>query len=679
MNTKSTNVFTRIFRSTGLPPATVTKGAQIFDPQHARTRGQLWKFQGASGLSTCCGSPSRAPKGRRVINLRAGLALLVFASLSFVRVTECAAAQPASQQLPLDPLLQLMITQPSIEVTTNLQVSASFDPPTVRPGEKSLYRVTVNALTDSVEWPTQLAFPPSLEARLSARGQILIPSEGKLKPQTAINYHVIASREGFFATPEFRIQVYGRSILVPAARLSVTASAPSQTPQMLSLEMSDTNYYVGQPIKVVARLKGLPGNIVHGIQELRINGEGFLVDLAGARQSINVIPSAEGNVIAYQHETTLSPLKAGQLVLSAQGFTGNRFSGPIIIQGQVTIPGTAPQFQLVDSDPVTIHVQPLPRADELPGFTGAIGMYRVSPPQLSTNRIRTGDLLKLSVMIEGEGNLHRLVPPPPPTSTNWQVHPAVAGDVSALQSGAPLMPGSFAVFTYTLIPLTTNALETPAIPFSYFNPDQRAYVDASIPPAPVTVLEGNAALDARMLAAMTQDGAGKEKKMKLSDVVERPGWTATSLLPLQHRGWFIALQISPVLGFLAVWQWDRRRRFLELHPDIVMRRRARRALRRERRELRAAFVARDERRFAARAVGAMKIAVAPLHGAEPRAMVSRDIAEILAADTAGRELVQRFFAATDASEFSSERGELQGLLAMNSELDRVLHLLEARL
>ena len=66
---------------------------------------------------------------------------------------------------------------------------------------------------------------------------------------------------------------------------------------------------------------------------------------------------------------------------------------------------------LVDSDPVTIRVRPLPKDGELPGFNGAIGSFTIDPPKLATNTVRVGDPVKLTVAVRGKGSLGRLLPP----------------------------------------------------------------------------------------------------------------------------------------------------------------------------------------------------------------------------------------------------------------------------
>ena len=593
---------------------------------------------------------------------------------------------PASPPRP-DPLAQLMTSQPSIDVTSKVEATATFDPPVVRPGEKSVYRVTFNALDDSVKWPDEIVAPPQLALRLSARGQVLQPAGDRLKPQTAINHHVRASAPGSFTIPEFVVQVYGRPVIVPAARLDVVTEPAAATPPalQLDLELSETNAYAGQPVAVRVLMPASASNVVQGLQHLRLSGDGILVDQGVARQSITMMARDGRNLPTYVYETIITPLITGKITITAQGFTsGNRFGGTITIQGQVTLPGGTPQYVLLDSDPGTLNVRPVPRSGSLPGFTGAIGTFISDPPQLSTNQARVGDAVKLTITMRGEGNLARFVPPPPPRAGDWQISAAVPG-------GAPVpnrLPGGAAPaangvsFAYTLIPLTNGTLMTPAIPFSYFDPNRAAYVDLAIPSVPITVAPGLAAIDSQVLAEANAASAADEPKLTLSALAVRPGRAADSLVPLQQRSWFLLVQLLPVFGLGGLWTWDRRRRYLEQHPDIVLRWRARRALRRERRALQRAVRAGDSLRFANVAVSAMRVACAPHYPAEPRALVCRDVLDLLReTEQTGRvgEVIRRFFSVADAALFSATATEINGLLSLQPELERVLDQLEARL
>jgi hypothetical protein len=545
-----------------------------------------------------------------------------------------------------------------------------------------------------VRWPEQMVAPAELNLRPNARGQILLPGGAKLKPITAINYHARPATNGSFTVPPFEIEVYDRRVTVPAARLEVVNDPTVEIvrPLELDVEVLSSNVYSAQPVTVRVLMRSGAANVMQGLSSLRLMGDGFLVDQGTARHTISMMPYQGRSVATYQYETMVTPLVSGALTLTAQGFTaGNQFAGPIAIQGTVTIPGGTPQFILVDSDPVTVTVRPLPQAGKLPGFTGAIGTFTSDPPVLATNLVRVGELVNLTVTIRSDGSLSRLVPPPPPTSIQWQTFAPTPGGVNVLPPvpanpppGYPrggLPPGNSAIFRYTMIPIESGITSTPAIPFSYFDPHKGAYVDLTIPSVPIRVIGDAATLAAQSMVKADLAADGDEAKLALSPLAVAPGRSAGSLVPLQTQGMFLMIQIVPALLFVALWMWDRRRRYLEQHPGILIRRRARRTLRREKRALQSAFRSGDAIRCAHIAAGAMRVAAAPHFTAEPRALVCRDVLDLVAGNGGDRsaQVVRRFFAVADASQFSTGAGDAAGLLALQSEVERVIDSLEAKL
>jgi hypothetical protein len=173
-----------------------------------------------------------------------------------------------------------------------------------------------------------------------------------------------------------------------------------------------------------------------------------------------------------------------------------------------------------------------------------------------------------------------------------------------------------------------------------------------------------------------------EREPTLSGLAASRGRVIGSLVPPQQKAWFPLVQLAPAVAFFGLGRWDLRRRYLEKHPDIVLRRRARRALRRQRGILRRAARAADARRFAAAAVNALRIASAPHYPAEPRALVGGDVLSLLPeSERTGRagETVGRFFAVTDALLFDTAPPNTAELLRLQPDLERVLEQLEQRL
>ena len=593
-----------------------------------------------------------------------------------------------------------MVSQPKIALPAVTTVTATFDPPVIRPGEQAFLRVALNALEESVEWPTNLAGPRQLEIRPGAHAQMLQFTGTNMEPRTAFNFRVRPSSPGVFIVPEFVVKVDGKPVKVPPAQLEVMSEPPATvTPTtLLTLGLPVTNLFVGQAVQARVVLPGFPGRMVSGLMQLQLGGPGLLVDLAGTRQHIESAPRGGVNVATFIYETTFTPMMAGKFDIFAYGFTVmHRAPIPVATNGAPPVPPAPPQYTLVESDPVALNVRSLPREGELPGFTGAIGSLAVGTTRLATNVLRVGDPVRLTVTINnrGDGPLARLVNPPAPQVPDWQVF--VANDFAPTQPSAPQQlsvpprPGlpaqvatveGVATFNYTLIPLTEAARATPPIPFSYFDPKAVRYVDLTIPSVSVTVNPGAVPGDLATLMQTNPAVVEPEKELALSSLAASRGRTASSLVPLQHQAWFPFVQLTPAVAFFGLWRWDRRRRYLEKHPDIILRRRARRALRRQWRILRRAARAADARGFAAAAVNAMRVACAPHYPAEPRALVGGDVLPLLPEpERAGRsgEVVRRFFAVTDAVRFDTAPPSATELLPLQPELERVLQQLEQKL
>jgi hypothetical protein len=616
--------------------------------------------------------------------------------------------------------MQLMMSQPPVDLSSPVTPTAVFDPPVVRPGEQAIYRVTFNALEESIDWPDHIQAPAELELRPGARAQTLQNAGSIIKPFTLFNTRVRASSAGVFTVPEFVVQVNTNPVTVPAARLEVSATAQT-TPRAgrLVVELAMTNPFVGQPIPARVLLLGSEGGAVQSLQQVQLTGQGFITDPTSVRQRIERMNRDGVNLAVYVYETTLTPISAGKIELFGQALTsGLRFMGPVVIQGSGIQISGGPTLTLLESEPVALEPRPMPTEGELPGFTGGIGNFAVGIPKLGTNIVRVGEPVRLAVTVQsrGEGNMARLVPPPPPRSREWEIFPAATTGVSSIS----------ATFNYTLIALTEGARSTPPIPFSYFDPSPGAYADLTIPAVALTVRAGAAAPEAQALLQTNWAQVETESEPTLSGLATAPGLSAQSLVPLQQQTWFPFVQAAPAALLFALWGWDRRRRYLDLHPDILVRRRARRALRRQRRAIQLAVLKGDAPGFAAAAVSALRIACAPHFPAEPQALVGGDLLRILtrpvdeAADLptgfgvrqssaafsaygsetrkrqrtaalqdAGArpsalpvpvtDLVRRFFAVADASRFATTPADATQLLVLQPQLEEVLQQLEESL
>lgn len=564
------------------------------------------------------------------------------------------------------------MAQPRLERGLPVTASAVFDPPLITPGGRAIYRVTLNALEEAIEWPETLLGDSRLSLREGARGQLLQMAGTNMEAKTSFLYHAQPAVEGRFKVPEFTIRANGQEVRVPAAELTVSALVPPgvRQPLRIYIEPPPGPFYVGQAIRPRVLLPFSFGAI-QTLTQVTYNGQDFLVDQGASRPPrIEPLPQRGSNLLAFIYEPLITPIASGAIRFSAQGWS---------LINRTVIPAT-PTNQafsmeisqtLVDSDPVELVVKPLPPRGDLAGFTGAIGMFTNDPPKLSTNAVRVGDPIKLRVTFRGDGNVARLVPPPAPQSADWQVFEA---------SGDPTPPNILAAqgaitFTYTLVPLKHGVLTTPPIPWGYFDPQRGAYTSLQIAPLRVMVTPGPYATAPEVFAEAATNQPGLPPQPKLSGLAPAPGATLASLDPVQTRPWFPIVQALPAFLFVGLWQWDRRRRFHARHPEIALRRRARRELRRHRRRMRSAAQRRDAPAFAHSAVEALRSAVAPHYPATPHALVGSDVVGILGES----EAVRRVFALTDAARFAGDPTEITAVLALRTDLENALEKLDRSL
>lgn len=602
------------------------------------------------------------------------------------RVVQPATGVPASRSATVDPLLQLMTSQPPIDTESPVTAQAEFDPPVVALGGPLIYRLTLNAMNEAIKLPDKLPAPAGLELSPGARSQTYLYGGPKIVPRTTINFHVRPTSLGSFVMPSFVVTAYNKAVTVPAAGVRVV---PPGTPdareaQRLVVELPPGDIYVGQAlnVRVLALDPGQPGAQLQGLSQVQVNGDAFLADTTVYRIRREAVVRGGRAYPALIYEMTLTPIREGTHTLTVHGHAmiSRVLQGPpgVVFQGTTFTTASS----LLESDPVTVTVKSLPREGQLPGFTGAIGTFTLEPPRLSTNVVRAGEPVTLTVTVRGQGNIGRLVPPKLAPMREWQVFPPSSDPTPTYV----IQQRGSCSFAYTLIPLSDRIKATPAIPFSYFDPQKAAYVNLTIPPVPLTVKPalgaGSVATPLPSSFTVSDDSQERDRELVLTGLAETPGRRVRSLVPWQERGWFPLLQALPGLVLAGLWLWDRHRRYLEQHPEVRLRRRAKRGLRRQLRLARKAAAAGDSSRFVVAAVDALREVCAPRLAATPQALVCADVlAELPPQARCGPDgqMVRRLFAAADAQRFGGLGANGAELLQTRPQLERLLRQLKAKL
>ena len=550
---------------------------------------------------------------------------------------------------------------------------AEFDPPTVTPGTRSTYRLVVSSPQGSVSPPEPLS-ASGLALERGASGEQLVVVSGKVWRILTFNYYATASTPGTFTVPGYMIDRGGTPVAVGDATLNVIAAQDDNPaePLELILEVPERKVFVGETLPVHISISRSRGGMLQNITKLELTGEALLTDPNSiyVRQAKTIANIGGRQAITIETDALVTPLREGTLTMSARAEVS---LGPQ--PGIVSLlPGYRP---LVESAPAVIRVVNVPTNLAPPGYNGAIGRLELEPPKLSTNIVRVGDPVTLSVTLRGEGNLQTLAPPPQPRAENWHTLPPRSDPVRILDPN-----NSARSFHYTLIPLATNITATPAIPFSAFNPANAAFVNLSIPPQPVTVTalprDQTVAPPADTSAQTPSPTTPPAPEEQLQGLVDTPGRPVGTLVPLQSRPAFLLAQIIPATLLASLWLWDRRRRFLAAHPEIPAMRKALRHCRARLANARTASAAGNAPEFAAAIVGALRAACAPMADANPDSIVCADVLALMPPERrAGRDgdLVRDLFTVTDARRFSRESPAADSLLARHPEAEAVVRTL----
>jgi hypothetical protein len=580
------------------------------------------------------------------------LALLMVASL-------WAPLAPAQTNAALDPAMAELLRQAAVE--TNVFADAGFDPSVIAVGDTALYRIVVTAEPDAVKLPDNILIPSGLQVAKGGVGTSSVAKDQSSQYRATLNFRVTPRAEGSFTIPPYFVTVGGQKIAVPARTLTAVApdSPDAKVSARLAVEVPPGDFYIGQaiPLQVVAFDPG--DHSLFGLVEPKVSGDGFIFERVRGSQRRELREANGRSLSVLSEQINAIPVQEGTLTVSADAFAERRVIGDA---QDVQLPGYRPFLEAPAVDLVIHHLP----AGALPGFTGLIGKFSAAAARPRVREVHAGDPFDLPVVIEGEGNLARLLPPGMTNSPAWRVAPAAG-------NAAPTVNGNRAEFHYTLIPQIPGLTPTPAIPFSYFDPLENRYVDLTIPSITVLVLPpaaGRAKPEATASAnAATALPAG------LGIMAPQPVHFAVTLTPWQQRPVFWCWQLG-LTGTLAIWYgWQRRRDFLAAHPELVKLAAARRDLRQWDRRRQRAFRARDAAEFVRAAVASLRVASAAGSRANPEALVGDDVIEALApADqTAGhKKLVRDIFRQADALAYQAEAPNGEELWRQQPEIEALL-------
>ena len=221
------------------------------------------------------------------------------------------------------------------------------------------------------------------------------------------------------------------------------------------------------------------------------------------------------------------------------------------------------------SEPVNLKVLPLPTAGRPAGFSGAVGEFTLSVVADRTES-RVNDAVGLKVRVAGEGNLGSATPPGLGDLVDFKTFdPKITSNTNL--AGDKLR--SEKTWDYVVIPLAPGSQTIPAIGFSYFDPDARAYKTVSSKALPIQVARGEAMASGPGIAGLPQSDV-RLLRRDIHYLKTAPEGITARRVPFHQTPWFVALCLVPMLADVGILAWARTR---DLTPEASRSRRERRA------------------------------------------------------------------------------------------------------
>ncbi len=557
-------------------------------------------------------------------------------------------------------------------------VSASFEPAVGEVGKPVIFRVRITAMQLALQPPAPQA-PEGLEIALVGRSVTTTITGGRPMMTSTFNYSVVPQRAGRFTIPAFDVLLGGERMRVPASALTVAApdadALPRQSqPVRAVVEMPQRDLFVGESVAarllVIETPDEMPQFISHVAKStgaavvrpsLRTSREQFTV--GGEQHSGLVMP------------LRVTPILEGDLELGIQILASVQKAG---FAGQ---PGFSRTQTTIDAKPARVRVLALPRVGRLPGFTGAIGKFTVAQPKLSATEIEAGEPLTMTIGMAGEGNLEGVAAPENEAAGGWQIYKPTSEFQPDPEDHNSARGAK--VFTYTLIPGRAGLKATPAMPFCYFDPERRAYVDITIPPVPITVKPSSTAPAPAEPETVKGETPRAEEPPRIVEPVmtglaEKPGRWVHSIAPPLRQWWLLAAELTPAVLLLALWAWRRRRDYLAANPQIIRRRRAHAAARRALARARTAARTGDRGEFLRASAGALREAASPLDTARADSLTRDDVLRLLKDDADASAVARKVLDSADATQYSTAEAAAMEPRTLLPELERTVHTLARR-
>jgi hypothetical protein len=399
---------------------------------------------------------------------------------------------------------------------------------------------------------------------------------GQISSSFSQNFGLTPLKAGDYIIPALQARIDGRVYTSkPVTLRAVAAGGGTNTLAFMRIVLPKTEAFVGEALTIECQAfirEGVANaeNILQGFDAFTtspLKADGFTVIKVahGPHRRARV---GNANFFLATIVTSVMPVKTGPQTIGS-------FEPDLVLQLPSTQRSRAfgmfPSYQeqriTLTSEPQMINILPLPRDQAPAQFSGAIGSYTLATSAGPTN-VAVGDPVTLRIQISGKGALDNLALPALDLQ-NFKTYPPTSKTDTTDQLG---LEGQ-RVFEQVIVPQRADVTEIPAVTFSYFDSDQKAYRTLNAPAIPL-VVRPSSVFAAPSLNLTNAPGSGGEPppSRDIVHIKPRPGQLRAVSPPLIAQPWFLAVQTVPAVLWIAALLQRRRAEALANNPRLRRRR-----------------------------------------------------------------------------------------------------------
>jgi len=372
---------------------------------------------------------------------------------------------------------------------------ATVDSPRVSLGEVLQLTLTVTGVSDNLD-PINLPVLDNFSAKYlgPSTSESIVMDNGNLQKHVehSFIYNLFPNKTGKFQIPAISATIAGQTyttqpINVEVFKISSQAQSSGATPDqaqapsaeslkdkiMIMVSVDKTEAYLHERVPVTIKLlvNGVP---VRDIQYPQFDKTGFVADdFDKPSQDAQLVDGVRYDTVVFK--TNIYPGRLGTLPLGPVQIQGNviyktsqnnpfnqdnSFFGSDVFNNLFDSYATRPMT--VASQPIALHVLPLPADNRPPDFTGAIGQFDFKA-SVSPLQVKAGDPLTLKMNINGSGNFKSLKMPDFKASGFKSYEPQIKDALDGKTAEE------------VIIPTSAGIKEVPPLSFSYFDPSIKDY------------------------------------------------------------------------------------------------------------------------------------------------------------------------------------------------------------